>query len=151
MQRQLLASYLRTHLIGASGGIRLAEILAADPWTEGALDPLPGELADEVAYVRAWVSQTSGWSEGWIAPTFGATALARSVISPLRPLRGTYRRAFALETMRSLVLAKKAMWELGTALAATPELEKYDAQAARQADDLQVLHRRAVQDAFRAR
>ncbi|UQE74175.1 hypothetical protein MYK68_15795 [Gordonia sp. PP30] len=55
--------------------------------------------------------------------------------------------------MRSLVLAKKAMWELGLALHIEDDdirrqLNAYDLQADRQADQLKALQRVAVREAF---
>jgi hypothetical protein len=59
----------------------------------------------------------------------------------------------ALEAMRSLILAKKAMWELGGegCVASESDAERLrllDEQAVRQARELQTLHRRAATQAF---
>lgn len=55
--------YVRIHLVGASGGIRLAESLTDDPWTHGAIDDLPHELAEEVAFARRWAGTNSRLTE----------------------------------------------------------------------------------------
>ncbi|MFM9377904.1 hypothetical protein [Gordonia sp. VNK21] len=47
---EALAMYVRVPLIGASG-IRLAEALADDPWTDGAIANLPRELAQAIRRV----------------------------------------------------------------------------------------------------
>ncbi len=69
------------------------------------------------------------------------------------PLRGAVRRAIALEAMRSLVLAKTAMWELGLALHTDDghihrQIARFDEQADRQAAQLKSLHRISVREAF---
>ena len=154
-RRQLLATYLRMHLVGAGAGIRLAELLAGDPWTDGRLDHLPDELANEATFARGWAASVSGLSESWVPPTFALTAGVRRVVAPLRPTRGRFRRVLALEAMRSLVLAKKAMWELGIALGddvvdrdTVEQLRMHDEDAKRQARTLQELHQRASSEVF---
>lgn len=148
--RQQFAVYLRAHLLGASFGIRLAELIAADPWTDGQLNSLPAELADEIDFVQRWTRSLSSVPEVWLRPTLVLTAAARSVLTPARPINGQLRRMAALEAMRSLLLAKKAMWELGLALSPATLLvdrdavERYDEQALRQAEQVQELHQRAA-------
>lgn len=145
--------YVRAHLVGASGGIRLAQLLADDPWTDGAIDDLPGELAEEVDFAKRWAGSNSRLSQLWTYPLFGATALGGRALGLVRPLRGAVRRAIALEAMRSLVLAKKAMWELGLALHTDDghirrQIARFDEQADRQAAQLKSLHRISVREAF---
>ncbi|GAB16795.1 hypothetical protein GOEFS_014_00370 [Gordonia effusa NBRC 100432] len=152
-RQQSLAMYIRIHLVGASGGLRLAELLAKDPWMDGALDHLPGELDDEAAFAKEWASGYSRLPEIWTAAVFGLTAAMRVALSALRPLRGQLRRTVSLEAMRSLVLAKKAMWELGLSLHEPGDqfherLAEFDRQAVRQAEDLQRLHQRAAVETF---
>lgn len=148
--RQQFALYLRGHLVGASFGIRLAELLDADPWTGGQLSFLPDELADEIAFVQQWTRSLSSVPEFWVRPTLVLTAAARVTLAPTRPLDGQLRRLTALEAMRSLLLAKKAMWELGLALSPAAlhvdrdAVQRYDAQALRQAEQVQQLHQRAA-------
>lgn len=149
----LLATYLRGHLMGASGGIRLAEHLAADPWTKGRLDSLPGELRDEIAFTKRWTQSLSGFRESWLGLNLASTAAVSAALRPFSPSRGTMRRALALETMRSLVLAKKAMWEMGLALYPDDsdlwqELSFHDDQALSQAALLHQLHCQAVAEAY---
>lgn len=140
--RQQFAVYLRGHLVGASFGIRLAELLAADRWTDGELRNLPGELADEIAFVQQWTRSLSSVPEVWLRPTLLLTATARATLAPIRPVDGQLRRMTALEAMRSLLLAKKAMWELGLALSPAAlrvdrdAVERYDRQALRQAQQV---------------
>lgn len=151
-RRQALAGYLRIHLGGASVGIRLAQHLAADPWMQGRLDFLPAELAEEIAFTQAWAQTLSGMPELWVRGVLAGTGVASALLRPVPLARGRTPRALALEAMRSLVLAKRAMWELGLALAPDPELreelEFYDAQAGKQVAVLQALHQDAAQDAF---
>lgn len=148
-----LAMYIRVHLLGASAGLRLAQLLKDDPWMAGALDQLPRELAEEAEFARQWAATKSRLTEIWTLPVFGFTALAGTAAGVLRPLRGSLRRAVALEAMRSLVLAKKAMWEVGLYLnpvdtGIRQRLLTYDEQALRQAEQLQELHRKATQETF---
>ncbi|MEE4024984.1 hypothetical protein V1Y59_18000 [Gordonia sp. PKS22-38] len=154
-RRQLLATYLRMHLLGAGAGIRLAELLVADPWTDHTLDNMPHDLADEVDFTRTWASSVSGVRELWVTPAFAVTAAARTLAAPLRPTRGRFRRVLALEAMRSLVLAKKAMWEFGLALGddvvdppTVERLRQLNDRAERQVSTLQELHQRASAEAF---
>ncbi len=155
VRQQSLAMYIRIHLAGASGGIRLAELLAADPWMDGALDHLAGELAEEVDFAKKWAAANSRIPELWTVPLFGLTAMTRIGLDTLRPLRGPLRRTISLEAMRSLVLAKKAMWELGLSLHPAgdrlhDQLDIYDRQALRQATELQALHQAAAVETFGA-
>lgn len=152
-ESRLSAFYLRGHLLGASGGLRLAQVVASDPWTGGALDHLPAELEDEIDVVRRWAGELSDGSERWVTPVLGLTATVRVLVSPLRLNRQRFGRVVALEAMRSLVLAKKAMWELGMEECVAPggdphRLRLLDEQAVRQARELQTLHRRAAAEAF---
>ncbi|MFW0792119.1 hypothetical protein [Gordonia sp. CPCC 205333] len=152
-RQQALAMYIRIHLVGASGGLRLAELLATDPWMGGELDELPGELGDEAAFATQLASHHSRLPEIWTAPIFGLTAAMKVALGALRPLRGSLRRTISLEVMRSLVLAKKAMWELGLSLHGPGDdfherLAEYDRQAVRQTETLQRLHQRAAVETF---
>lgn len=149
----VLAAYLRGHLLGASGGIRLAEHLAADPWSLGRLDGLPGELREEISFTKRWTQSLSGFRESWLGLNLASTAAVSAVLKPFSPARGTIRRALSLETMRSLVLAKKAMWEMGLALYPEDsdlwrELSFHDDQALSQAALLHQLHCQAVSEAY---
>lgn len=153
---EALAMYVRVHLLGASGGVRLAQILADDPWMDGALDHLPGELREEVDFAKQWATRRSRLVETWVHPVFAVTAVAGRAVRALRPFRRQIPRALALEVMRSLVLAKKAMWELGLSLNADDggvreTLMAFDEQASRQADELRSLHARASREAFSGR
>jgi len=152
---QSSALYMRTHLIGASGGLQLARLVAADPWTAGAIDHLPAELEEEMAFVRARVEELSGHRESWLGAVVGLGSGVRGVAGALHATRGRFRRVAALEAMRSLLLAKKAMWELGMEGrvdfgSGTARCAQLDDQAARQAEELQALHQRAADEAFRA-
>lgn len=148
--QQQFAVYLRGHLVGASLGIRLAELLAADPWTGGQLESLPAELAEEIEFVQQWTRSLSSLPEVWLRPTLVLTAAARAAIARIRPIDGQLRRMTALEAMRALLLAKKAMWELGLALSPVAlrvdrdTVERYDKLALRQAEQVQRLHQRAA-------
>lgn len=155
-KEHLLAAYLRGHLVGASGGIRLAEHLASDPWSEGRLDGLPGELRDEIFFAKGWTQSLSGFRESWLGVNLASTAAVSAALRPFSPARGAIRRALALETMRSLVLAKKAMWEMGLVLYPEDsdlwrELSFHDDQAMRQAALLHRLHCQAVSEAYSPR
>lgn len=148
------ALYMRTHLIGASGGLQLARLLARDPWTCGAIDHLPAELEEEMAFVRRRVEHLTGHRELWFGVVVGLGTGARGIADVLRVTRGRYRRVAALEAMRTLLLAKKAMWELGmqSRIDFGPEgiarCTEFNEQAVRQATELQGLHQRAAHDAF---
>ena len=152
-----LVLYLRAHLLGAGVGLRVAETLAADPWTEGALDHLPGELREEIDATRSCVEVLRGRREFWYLPYLGATALGGTVARALRVSRPPLGRLAALEAMRSMVLAKQAMWELGEhgALPADPLPDGMETLFAVLADRarlqvalLQDLHGRAAREAF---
>ena len=150
---QTSALYMRTHLIGASGGLQLARLVANDPWTAGAIDHLPAELEEEMAFVRARVEELSGRRESWLGAVVGLGSGVRGVAGVLHATRGRFRRVAALEAMRSLLLAKKAMWELGMEGRVdfgpgTARCAELNDQAARQADELQTLHQRAADEAF---
>ncbi len=153
MTSRASAIYMRTHLIGAGGGLQLARLIAHDPWTAGAIDHLPAEIEEEMAFVRTRVEELSGHRELWLGPVVGIGNGARGLAGALHMTRGRFRRVAALEAMRSLVLAKKAMWELGMGgrvdfgpgRARCAELNE---RAARQAAELQVLHQRAADGAF---
>ncbi len=150
---QTSALYMRTHLIGASGGLQLARLVAHDPWTVNAIDHLPGELEQEMAFVRTRVEELSGHRESWLGAVVGVGTGVRGVAGVVGLTRGRFRRVAALEAMRSLLLAKKAMWELGMEGRVdfgpgTARCAELDQQAARQAEELQALHRRAAEEAF---
>ncbi|GGF16414.1 hypothetical protein [Williamsia phyllosphaerae] len=150
---QSSALYMRTHLIGASGGLQLARLVANDPWTAGAIDHLPAELEEEMAFVRARVEELSGHGESWLGAVVGIGTGVRGVAGVLHVTRGRFRRVAAVEAMRSLLLAKKAMWELGMEGRVdfgpgTARCAELNDQAARQADELQTLHQRAADEAF---
>ncbi len=153
MASQTSALYMRTHLIGASGGLQLVRLVAGDPWTAGAIDHLPAELEEEMAFVRERVEELSGHRENWLGAVVGLGSGVRGVAGVLRVTRGRFRRVAALEAMRSLLLAKKAMWELGMEGRVdfgpgTARCAELNDQAARQATELQALHQRAADEAF---
>ncbi len=131
----------------------MARLLVADPWTAGAIDHLPAELEAEIDFVRDWAARLTDGPQRWVGPALGATAAMRVVVSPLRLHRSRFGRVVALEAMRSLLFAKKAMWELGLeeciAIKGDPAAYRaLDDQATRQAAELQTLHRRAASEAF---
>ena len=78
---QLFAAYLRGHLLGASVGVRLAQRLAQDPWTNGQLDHMPEELSEEIRFVRRWAREYSALGETAINLSLIATGTA---FGPLR-------------------------------------------------------------------
>ncbi|HJE89575.1 MAG TPA: hypothetical protein K8V11_01020 [Dietzia timorensis] len=150
---QLFAAYLRGHLLGASVGVRLAQRLAQDPWTNGQLDHMPEELSEEIRFVRRWAREYSALGETAINLSLIATGTASTTLALFAPTRRPVVRTVALEAMRTMVLAKKAMWEMGSSIVIddderTRSLERFDRRALHQATELHMLHVRSSAELF---
>lgn len=109
-----VATYLRAHLYGAAVGRSLLErcIAAVDTHDRDAMVALRGEFEQEI--------ETAAWLLARLSP-FGApgrrllrisSAVTLSAI-PVGPVfRDPLARLGVLETLRTLVVAKRSMWEL---------------------------------------
>lgn len=112
--RSAVASYLRAHLYGAAVGRTILDrcISAVDPEDRVRLVPLRAQFDAEIAATRRLLSGVSFVG----AP--GRRALRVSAVVALAPLpagpfvREPLTRLGLLETLRTLVVAKRSMWEL---------------------------------------
>lgn len=144
--RSAVAAYLRAHLYGAAIGRRLLErCIAAVPAEDRVrLVPLRGQFDVEVATARRLLAEIS-----WIGTpgrqVLGMTSRGVLAVLPAGPrIVDPLTRLALLEALRTLVVAKRSMWELLATIEHLgpenkPELEELAHQAVAQAEILEAL------------
>lgn len=112
--RLAVASYLRAHLYGASVGRPILDrcISAVEPGDRPRLVPLRGQFDAEIATARRLLSTVSlvGAPGRRTVRASATVALAALPAGPV--IREPMTRLGLLETLRTLVVAKRSMWEL---------------------------------------
>ena len=109
-----VATYLRAHLYGAAVGRSILDrcISAVEPADRVRLVPLRAEFDREIDTAAALLRRLSPWG----APGRGllrASSVVTLAALPVGPvLRDPLARLAVLETLRTLVVAKRSMWEL---------------------------------------
>ncbi|MBS7548954.1 hypothetical protein [Dietzia massiliensis] len=109
-----VATYLRAHLYGAAVGRSILDrcINAVEPADRVRLVPLRAEFDREIDTAAALLRRLSPWG----APGRGllrASSVVTLAALPVGPvLRDPLARLAVLETLRTLVVAKRSMWEL---------------------------------------
>lgn len=112
--RAAVAAYLRAHLYGAAVGRTVLDrcISAVAPADRPLLEPLRGQFDDEIATARQLLVGITpiGAPGRRLVRMSSAVALAALPAGPL--WRDPLTRLGLLETLRTVVVAKRAMWEL---------------------------------------
>ncbi|PWD95030.1 hypothetical protein DEQ16_12905 [Dietzia maris] len=109
-----VATYLRAHLYGAAVGRSILDrcISAVEPADRVRLVPLRAEFDREIDTAAALLRRLSvvGAPGRGLLRTSSAVTLAALPVGPV--LRDPLARLAVLETLRTLVVAKRSMWEL---------------------------------------
>lgn len=112
--RVAVATYLRAHLYGASVGRSILErcIAAVESDDRARLVPLRAEFDAEIATARRLLADMSPWGTPGrrVVRAFAMLALAGLPAGPI--VREPLTRLGLLETLRTLVVSKRSMWDL---------------------------------------
>ena len=112
--RVAVATYLRAHLYGASVGRSILDrcIAAVDAADRERLVPLRAEFDAEIATARRLLAGLSPWGAPGRRVVRASAVLALAGLPAGPVVREPLTRLGLLETLRTVVVSKRSMWEL---------------------------------------